>query len=462
MKKEENYIDLKNIPLKKHGKKYNYAWNKCEETPAKFKYKNTEGILYITYKGKTKRGNKNISVLNVKCDGYEQDMVSSLIINCKLGGLLKYKTSDHHYKIGEEVNGSIVINKIKMKNKSGDVKGYEMLCLETKGKFEMREGNLKAGQKSPYLRGYKIGPGNSLFNEKHVLKHLKNINDAHVHHKKSGKKIKVECKNCGFEKDIMITDLVKYGFSCPFCTKGISFPERFMGALLKINNVKYEFQKTFPDLERKRFDFYLPLQNCVIEMNGVQHYKQNDYLNHEATVLSDKIKKDYCVDKNIEYIPINCSLSTFEFVIDNIKKSTISEIFKNMNKEDVSNKIIEMFVVENINGIVADYKSGMTYTNIVGKYGLKDKHELVGILKKYGIYEFRDGVERNEKSVTCLNNDKTFKNVKEAMQYAGLKSSSHIVQVCRGKRKTSGKHPETGEPLKWMYYQDYINQQEML
>ena len=48
------------------------------------------------------------------------------------------------------------------------------------------------------------------------------------------------------------------------------------------------------------------------------------------------------------------------------------------------------------------------------------------------------------------------------MTYANLKSSSHIVQVCKGNRKHSGKHPETGEPLKWMYYEDYINQQEML
>lgn len=32
-----------------------------------------------------------------------------------------------------------------------------------------------------------------------------------------------------------------------------------------------------------------------------------------------------------------------------------------------------------------------------------------------------------------------------------------ITQCCQGKRKSAGKHPETGEPLKWMYYDDFIN-----
>lgn len=460
--KEKSYIDLSNVPLKKHGNKHVYNWEKCIDIPAKFKYKDTEGILYLNYLRKKKTGSKKTSLLNVKYKNYEQDMVPSMILSCRFGGMLKYKTSDYYYDIGEIVNGSKVLNKIKISDSRSSVKAYKMLCMETNGTFEMRESNLKSGQKSPYLRGYKVGPGNSLFNEKHILKHLKYIEDAHKYHRKSGKKIMVECKSCGFEKYIQISDLVKYGFSCPFCTKGISFPERFMSALLKINNIKYEFQKSFTNLERKRFDFYLPEQNCVIEMNGMQHYQKNDYLNHESTILSDNIKIKYCANNNIKYIPIDCSMSTFEFVSNSIEKSPINEIFKKMNKVDISNKMMEMFVIENINDIALDYKNNMSYKEIIDKYELKDKHELIGILKKYGIYEFRNGPDLNSKSVICMNNKKVFKSAKDAMAYANLKSSSHIVQVCRGKRNQSGKHPETGEPLKWMYYEDYINQQEML
>ena len=449
----KRYIDLSNVPLKKS----HYDWEKCDKTPAKFKYKDTESILYITYNGKEKRGNKNVSLLNVKCDGYEQNMVSTMITRCSFGGLLKYKTSDYYYDIGDIVNNSKVVEKIKMKDKNGDVKAYKMLCLETKGKFDMREGALKAGQKSPYLRGYKIGPGNSLFNEKHILKHLKNIEDAHKYHRKSGKKIEIECKNCGFEKEIQITDLVKYGFSCPFCTKGISFPERYMASLLNINGITYEFQKTFPNLKRRRFDFYLPNQNCVIEMNGAQHYQENNFLDYQSTIKSDEVKKKYCEKHDINYIPINCSRSTFEFISEELKNSQLNEMLKINDKEEISNEMIKSFINENLREIIKDYKNGVSYKNIVEKYELRDKYELIGIIKKYGVYEYRSGSELTSKKVVCLNNTRIFDNIKEAAEYGGLKTSSHIVQVCKKKRKTSGKHPETGEPLRLMYYDEYTN-----
>lgn len=454
---KERYINLDNVPLKKHGNKYVYNWEKCVDIPAKFKYKETEGVLYINYLRKKKTGTKKTSVLNIKFKNYEQNMVPSTILRCGFGGMLKYKTSDYYYDIGEIVNGSKVLHKIKMDDKYGPAKAYEMLCLETNGTFKMRESSLKSGQKSPYLRGYKIGPGNSLFNEKHILKHLKNIEDAHKYHRKSGKKIEIECKNCGFEKEIQITDLVKYGFSCPFCTKGISFPERYMASLLNINGITYEFQKTFPNLKRRRFDFYLPNQNCVIEMNGAQHYQENNFLDYQSTIKSDEVKKKYCEKHDINYIPINCSRSTFEFISEELKNSQLNEMLKINDKEEISNEMIKSFINENLREIIKDYKNGVSYKNIVEKYELRDKYELIGIIKKYGVYEYRSGSELTSKKVVCLNNTRIFDNIKEAAEYGGLKTSSHIVQVCKKKRKTSGKHPETGEPLRWMYYDEYTN-----
>lgn len=32
------------------------------------------------------------------------------------------------------------------------------------------------------------------------------------------------------------------------------------------------------------------------------------------------------------------------------------------------------------------------------------------------------------------------------------------VNCCTGKYSTSGKHPETGEKLQWIYYEDYIKE----
>lgn len=457
MSENNNFIDLRNVPLKKKGKVTNYSWEDCNNTPAEFKYKNTEGTLYITFKCKKISGKKRLSLLTVKYRDLKQDMVSSMIIKCSFGGFLKYKTKDFYYNVGDVINNSKIIKRIRFDDTYGKTKGYEMLCLETNGIFRMRESNVKSGQKSPYLRGYKVGPGNSLFNDKTTLKYLKNKEDAHKFNKRSAKKIKVECKICGFEKEIRVVDLVDYGFTCPFCTKGISFPERYMASLLNINGITYEFQKTFPNLKRRRFDFYLPNQNCVIEMNGAQHYQENNFLDYQSTIKSDEVKKKYCEKHDINYIPINCSRSTFEFISEELKNSQLNEMLKINDKEEISNEMIKSFINENLREIIKDYKNGVSYKNIVEKYELRDKYELIGIIKKYGVYEYRSGSELTSKKVVCLNNTRIFDNIKEAAEYGGLKTSSHIVQVCKKKRKTSGKHPETGEPLRWMYYDEYTN-----
>lgn len=57
----------------------------------------------------------------------------------------------------------------------------------------------------------------------------------------------------------------------------------------------------------------------------------------------------------------------------------------------------------------------------------------------------------NSKKVVNIETNKQFSTIKEAAEWAGLKSVSGIGECCKGRRKTSGKHPETGVPLHWKY-----------
>ena len=57
--------------------------------------------------------------------------------------------------------------------------------------------------------------------------------------------------------------------------------------------------------------------------------------------------------------------------------------------------------------------------------------------------------------VVCLNNGLVFKHHSNAANYAGLKGGNSILKCCKGEQKTSGKHPETGEKLQWVYYKDW-------
>ena len=61
----------------------------------------------------------------------------------------------------------------------------------------------------------------------------------------------------------------------------------------------------------------------------------------------------------------------------------------------------------------------------------------------------------NSKSVILLNNEQIFKSAIEASKEFNVDPSS-ICKSCKGKVKSAGKHPITGEPLVWMYYDEWL------
>ena len=58
------------------------------------------------------------------------------------------------------------------------------------------------------------------------------------------------------------------------------------------------------------------------------------------------------------------------------------------------------------------------------------------------------------KLVECINTKELFPSTVEAAKWAHIKSRSNITDCCLGKRKSAGKHPETGEKLHWRYYEE--------
>jgi hypothetical protein len=58
------------------------------------------------------------------------------------------------------------------------------------------------------------------------------------------------------------------------------------------------------------------------------------------------------------------------------------------------------------------------------------------------------------RAVICLNTKQVFDTITLAKQWCG--SDCGITEVCKGKYKTAGNHPITGERLSWMFYDDYL------
>lgn len=100
------------------------------------------------------------------------------------------------------------------------------------------------------------------------------------------------------------------GRGCPVCNN--SKGELRISEILTMNNINYKQQYVFNDLKHKshlRFDFAIFDNNdkikYLIEYNGEQHYtfKKLFHRNYDSFLVNqyrDKIKMEYCIDKNIK------------------------------------------------------------------------------------------------------------------------------------------------------------------
>ena len=59
-------------------------------------------------------------------------------------------------------------------------------------------------------------------------------------------------------------------------------------------------------------------------------------------------------------------------------------------------------------------------------------------------------IESRGTKVICITTGKIYRSTREASRDTGV-DNSFICKCCKGKYKSAGKHPETGEPLVWEY-----------
>ena len=55
------------------------------------------------------------------------------------------------------------------------------------------------------------------------------------------------------------------------------------------------------------------------------------------------------------------------------------------------------------------------------------------------------------RKVLCITTCKKFNTIKEAAEFYNIVNISNLTTTCKGRQKTCGKHPVTGEKLKWKY-----------
>lgn len=367
------------------------------------------------------------------------------------------KRTEYRYQVGEVVNETLkIVSQTKLPKGKYKEKGYEVQSLVYKDapSYYILETGLKNGSGCGYNCGRLIYEGNSLYSIKHLRPYIVDIEKSKTIPPKSNKtKEEFKCPECGEIREMTPNQLFYQGFSCNFCSSSISYPELFMMAYLEVKGIKYEYQKVFNDLPNKRFDFYLPESNTVIETHGLQHYKKCGLYDYNTTTLSDNIKESYCIKNNISYLPIDGSKSTFKFMKESIDKSVLSNISKQEYR--IILKKIEKNKRYPTKKIISLYNSGYSSIKIGEKLGFS-KTAILSVLHKNNIslrHNSRsiDFKSNKRKRIKCLNTNKVFDSIVEAQKYASLKGNSGIIGVCKGKRNYAGKHPITGEKLTWEY-----------
>ena len=100
-------------------------------------------------------------------------------------------------------------------------------------------------------------------------------------------------------------------------------------------------------------------------------------------------------------------------------------------------------------------------------YGKHHTEETIAIMREKAVGRRMSDEAKKKSSIShkgklaqplyCVEANMVFQSSLEAAEFAGLKSRSSIFENIAGRKSYAGRHPETGEPLHWMKFEDKIS-----
>lgn len=280
----------------------------------------------------------------------------------------------------------------------------------------------------------------------------------------SGKRMGFKCPNCGHISEHIVANVINRGFSCPVCSDGISYPNKFAASMLTQLEVEY-FPEFYLNGASYRYDFYLPKHNIIIEMNGRQHYEE--WTRNKRSLLeeqeNDKNKKDFAISNGIKYyIVIDSRISDINYISFNILKSELSNIFdlSIINWRECGYYASGSLVVETANL----YNSGMNVQKISEKikYSTASVRNFLEKATNIGLCNWvkEKGFLNEKHPVILLNTKEIFSSISDGNRKYDV-GVANISANCLRKRNYAGTSPINGDPLVWRYLEDY-NENEII
>ena len=371
----ENWIDLSNVPKKngigKNKDKLVYDWEHSIGCVCRFNYNNVSNEFKIL---KYNKVNKEIDVLYM----YNTlSLKTDSVIKCQLNKLINnIARGDYLYNIGDIINDGCKKFKILKRerrnraiNPNTSQKYYYCECQKCKGSFWRNEYNLKErNQKCPVCKNISVVEGiNDIpTTDSWMIPYFKGgVEVARKYTHGSSKREYFICPFCNTEKDkpLQIKQIYdQHGVSCPVCSDGMSYPNKFMYSFFKQLNVDFEIEKIF-DWSNYIYDDYVVYNGLKIicENHGKQHYEENYFSKKyvkrtfEEEKQNDIRKKECALSNGINiYIELDCRESNKIWIKNSILKSTLNGLF---DISKVNFEVCDEFATSNLVKAVCEYKN---------------------------------------------------------------------------------------------------------
>ena len=188
----------------------------------------------------------------------------------------------------------------------------EFMCLKCNGIFKRKPQIFLKSQKCPICETFSIIKTEECF-KKELIQKLNGEYELLGEYKGTNTKTLFRHNDCGFIFENTPHNILQKT-PCPKCKRFNSKGEIKIKKFLDNNNINYEQQKRFKELNQLSFDFYIPNKNILIEYQGEQHFHSIKFFGGETKYLkqieNDNIKRGFCKNNNfilleIEYFNYN-------------------------------------------------------------------------------------------------------------------------------------------------------------
>lgn len=267
----------------------------------------------------------------------------------------------------------------------------------------------------------------------------------------SSKKVIAECPNCHRKREIAVGTLYREGICCKYCGNSVSYPNKFIYALLDQLDIKYikEYQPKWSN--KRRYDIYIPDKNMIIENNGLQHYEGKTSFGDttlEEVQKNDAYKKELAIKNGIQnYIELDCRVSQMSYIKNSIANSKIPS-FLSFSVNDIDWRACGILANSStkLNDIVELYKLGFSPSEIGEKINMNRRNVRLYLKKarELGLCDYIEGERRRkpkikkEQACFCLETGFISKTLKEMSEKYKIDKKS-ISDCVTGRNKTASK-----------------------